>query len=144
MGLCGTHAAVKIAIVSLVSVLVALGLITWWALESSGVAVLETRASDGSLRSTHVWFAEPDGELWLEAGTPENAWYLDVQRDPLVAFSSLERSGQYTARRVEDPGAHDQIRSLLRAKYGLRDGWIGLLFDTSRSVAVELVAPREH
>ena len=135
----------KIAIVSLVSVSAAFGLITWWALESSGVAVLETRAADGSPRSTHVWFAEPNGELWLEAGTPENSWYLDIQRDPLVSFSSLQRSGQYIAQRIQDPGAaHDQIRSLLREKYGVRDWWIGLLFDTSCSVAVQLVQQREH
>ena len=134
----------KIAIVSLVSVSAAFGLITWWALESSGVAVLETRATDGSPRSTHVWFAEPNGELWLEAGTPENSWYLDIQRDPLVSFSSLQRSGQYIAQRVQDPGAHDQIRSLLRGKYGVRDWWIDLLFDASRSVAVQLVPPRKH
>jgi hypothetical protein len=47
-------APVKIAIASLISLLRALGLITWWALESSGVAVLEARTIDGSLRSTHV------------------------------------------------------------------------------------------
>ncbi len=134
----------KIAIVSLVSVSAAFGLITWWALESSGVAVLETRATDGSPRSTHVWFAEPNGELWLEAGTPENSWYLDIQRDPLVSFSSLQRSGQYIAQRVQHPAAHGQIRSLLRDKYGMRDWWIDLLFDTSRSVAVQLVPPVRH
>ena len=132
----------KIAIGSLLSALAALGLITWWALESSGVAVLETRALDGSLRSTHIWFGEPNGELWLEAGTPMNSWYADIQRDPQVSFSSPQRSGQYIAQRVQDPGAHDQIRSLLREKYGVRDWWIDLLFDVSGSVAVQLV-PRE-
>jgi hypothetical protein len=137
-------APVKIAIASLTSVLTAFALITWWALESSAVAVLQTDAPDGSLRSTRVWFAEPNGELWLEAGTPENAWFLDIQRDPFVSFSSPERSGQYVAKRVQDPRAHDQIRSLLRDKYGYRDWWIGLLFDTSRSVAVQLVPTRKH
>ncbi len=131
----------KIAIVGLVSLLAAFGLITWWALEWSGVAVLETRDPEGALRSTRVWFAEPDGELWLEAGTPENPWYLDIQRDPLVGFSHSRRAGHYVAQPVQDPGAHDQIRSLLREKYGLRDRWIGLLFDTSRSAAVRLVPP---
>ena len=133
----------KIAIASLASILAALGIITWWALESSRVAVLETRAPDGSLRSTHVWFAERDGELWLEAGAPGSPWYLDIQRDPVVWFSSLQRSGQYIAKRVQDPGSHDQIRSLLREKYGVRDWWIGLLFDTSSSVAIELLPPRK-
>ena len=129
----------RIAIVGLAFVLVASLPVTWWALESGGVAVVGTRAPDGSTRSTHVWFAEPDGELWLEAGTPTNAWYLDVQRDPQVSFRSEDRSGQFTAQLIAEPGAHETIRALLREKYGVRDGWIGLLFDTSHSVAVRLV-----
>jgi hypothetical protein len=112
---------------------------TWWALESGGVAVLETRAPGGGLRSTHVWYAEPNGELWLEAGTPENAWFEDVRRDPTLRFRAEGRSGRYLAQPLEEPGAHARIRSLLRRKYGLRDRWVGLLVDTSRSVAVRLV-----
>src|SRR5262245_24396816 len=134
----------KILIASISAALVAVAAFTWWALESSGVAVLETRAPDGSLRSTHVWFSDAEGKLWLESGTPENSWYLDIQRDPHVSFSAAGRSGQYLAQRVEDPGAHDVIRSLLREKYGLRDWWIALLFDTSRSVAVQLAHEATH
>jgi len=116
-----------------------LAAVTWWALESGGVAVIETRTPEGAIRSTHVWYAEPDGELWLEAGTPENAWFVDVQRDPAVTFTADDRSGRYAAQLVSDPSGHARIRSLLRDKYGLRDRWVGLLVDTSRSVAVRLV-----
>lgn len=130
----------KIAIISAVLVLAALVGFTWWALESGGVAVIETQAADGSQRETHVWFAEPDGELWLEAGTPANAWYVDVQADPRVGFSADGRTGAYMARPVAEPEGHDRIRSLLREKYGVRDWWIALIFDTSSSVAVRLVA----
>lgn len=129
----------KAVVVSLAAALACFVLITWWALESGGVAVLETRAPDGSLRSTHVWFAEPEGEIWLEAGTPENSWYLDVQREPRVSFSSERRTGTFSARPVEEPAGHDRIRALLRQKYGVRDWWIDVLFDTSESVAVRLV-----
>ncbi len=132
--------AMRVVFAAVVSSLLALSTFTWWALESGGVAVIETHAANGSLRSTHVWFAEPGGELWLEAGTPENAWYRDVKRDPRVSFSARELSGQYLARPIEGSGAHDEIRSLLREKYGVRDWWIGVLFDTSRSVAVQLVS----
>ena len=111
---------------------------TWWALESSGVAVLETRAADGTSRSTHVWFVEPNGELWLEAGTPENSWHLDIQDDPRVSFSSSGHTGQYVALSVHDSDSRETIRSLLRQKYGLRDWWVALLFDTARSVVVRL------
>lgn len=114
----------------------------WWALESGGVAVVETRAEDGSLRETRVWFAEPEDELWLEAGTPENAWFRDVLRDPRIELRAGARSGRYLARPVDDPSGHDRVRALLREKYGLRDCWVGLWVDTSRSVAVQLT-PRE-
>jgi hypothetical protein len=127
----------------LVSILLALGSFTWWALESSGIAIIETHAPDGSVRSTHVWFAEPGGEIWLEAGTPKNPWYTDIQRDPVLSFSSGRRSQQFIARPIEDRDAHGKVRSLLREKYGLRDRWIALIFDTSRSIAVRLV-PRSR
>jgi hypothetical protein len=115
-------------------------LLTWWALESSGVAVLETQSADGSVRSTHVWYAEPDGELWVEAGTPENGWFVDVHEDPMVSFSTPERSGEYVAEKIPGDDTHLRIRGLLREKYGFRDWWIGVLFDTSHSVAVRLIS----
>lgn len=137
----------RIAIGMLVVACVAFVGVTWWALESGGVAILSTRSSDGSKRTTHVWFAEPDGVIWLEAGTPENGWYLDVQEDPVVSFSSASSEssessesirGGFAARPIAGSEAHDKIRGLLREKYGIRDWWIGVLFDTSRSIAVEL------
>ena len=112
---------------------------TWWALESGGVAVVETRTPEGADRSTHVWYTEPDGELWLEAGTPENAWFRDVQQQPELTLRVDGRSARYTAQPVEDASGHSRIRSLIREKYGLRDRWVGLLVDTSRSVAVRLL-----
>ena len=116
---------------------------TWWALESGGVAVIQTRARDSSIRSTHVWYAESNGELWLEAGTPENAWFQDVQRSPELSFRATDRSQRFLAEIADDPSEHARIRSLLRDKYGFRDVWVGLLVDPSRSIAVRLV-PAEN
>ena len=118
--------------------IVAFGATTWWALEWDGVAIIETRSEGGELRSTHVWYTEPDGELWLEAGTPRNPWFLDIQRDPVLSFRVDGRTTRYTARLDEDPSGHSRIRSLMREKYGLRDRWVALLFDTSGSLAVGL------
>jgi hypothetical protein len=111
---------------------------TWWALESSDVAVIETRMPDGGVRSTHVWYVEPDGELWLEAGTPQNGWYRDVQQVPELRFVADARSLRCGVRPIEDPGAHDRLRSLLREKYGLRDAWVGIHVDPSGSIALRL------
>lgn len=124
---------------SLLMIAVFLAMLTWWALESGGVAILESQAADGTVRATHVWYAESDGRLWVEAGTPENPWFLDVQKDPAITLLTSERSGEYIAEIVPGEPAHQQIRSLLREKYGFRDWWIGVIFDTSQSVAVRMV-----
>jgi hypothetical protein len=116
---------------------------TWWALESSGVAVVETRKANGTVHTTHVWYAEADGKLWLEAGSPESGWFRDVQQTPALSFVAEGRSARYVARPVTEPLGHERIRSLMREKYGLRDRWVGLLVDTSRSVMIELV-PEER
>lgn len=116
---------------------------TWWALEADGVAVIETQLANGSTRQTHVWYAEPDGQLWLEAGTAENGWYTDVQRAPGVSFSAGEISGRYIARNVARESAHKLVRALFREKYGIRDWWISLIFDTSNSVAVQLISEED-
>jgi hypothetical protein len=117
--------------------------LTWWALESSGVAVLETRTPDGSTRSTHVWYVTHDGEVWLEAGTPENPWFQDVEGTPRVLLRLEGHFAESLAEPVREASGHTTIRSLLREKYGLRDWWVGVLFDTSRSVAVRLLPRTE-
>ena len=111
--------------------------VTWWALESSGVAVVTTQAESGS-RSTHVWYVEDAGELLLEAGSPESLWFRDIQVRPQLGLSAEEFSGTYVARPAPNPDGHRRVRRLLREKYGVRDWWVALLFDTTRSVAVLL------
>ncbi len=131
-----------------VLVVAAFGLIafTGWALEAGGVAIVETERADGTTRSTHVWFVEPAGgsrqQLWLEAGTPENGWYLDILARPTLSLESdpaSDLSGVYLAEPIPGRAAHEEIRRMLRAKYGIRDWWIATLFDTSRSIAVRLI-----
>ena len=129
----------KVALACILGALVAFVAFTGWVLESGGVAVVETRAPDDSLRSTHVWYVEPGGELWLEAGTPENSWYLDVRRDPTLVFHAEGRSQSYRAEPALDPGARARVRSLIREKYGFRDWWVGWFVDSSSSTAVRLV-----
>ena len=116
-------------------------MLTWWALESGGVGILESQTANGTVRSTHVWYAEADGELWVEAGTPQNAWFLDVQADPAVFLFTSDESDEYIAEIVPGNAAHLRIRSLLREKYGFRDWWIDTIFDTSQSIAVRMVSP---
>jgi len=127
-----------------VLVLALLG-VTAWSLEAGGVAAIETRRPDGRPRTTHVWYVVYEGELWVEAGAPENAWFADVQRHPVVRFTFEGRTARYLARPSRDDATHPRLRKLLRAKYGLRDRWVGLFVDGSRSLAVRLYpAPRDE
>jgi hypothetical protein len=134
---------VKPVPIVVITLIAAFGATTWWALESGGVAVIETRTPKGTVRSTHVWYTEPTKELWLEAGTPENAWFQDIQQNPVLTFRANGRSARYVARPVDDPSGHSRIRSLIREKYGFRDRWVGHVVDTSRSVAVRLLPAEE-
>lgn len=113
--------------------------LTWWALESGGVARVETRAPDGGARVTHVWYAISAGETWIEAGTPDNAWFRDVGRSSLLTLSIDGEARRYRAEPSRDEAARQRLRSLLRQKYGFRDWWVGLFVDGSRSVPVRLV-----
>lgn len=122
--------------VSLALVLLLAG--TWLALEWSGVAIITTTSPEGEARSTHVWFALSGDELWLEAGEPENPWFVDVQSNPSVSIEAEGISGDYRAEVVPDHGTARRVRGLLRDKYGLRDLWVGLFVEPMRSVAVRL------
>ncbi len=133
----------KPVLIVIATLVAAFGATTWWALESSGVAVIETRTPRGDTRSTHVWYTEPSEQLWLEAGTPENPWFQDIQQEPVLTFRADGRSARYAARPVHGPSGHTRIRSLIREKYGFRDRWVGLIVDTSRSVAVQLLPAEE-
>jgi len=126
---------VRLAAAAAVAV-AAFAAITWWALEWDGVMVVASRAQDGTLRETHIWYAESGERLWLEAGLPENAWYQDVQRDPRVTLSAEGLFGEYELASVPGRIAADHVRTLMREKYGLRDRWVLFFVDASRTTAV--------
>lgn len=116
----------------------AFGVVTLVALEGVEVVQLRTIAPDGSVRTTRTWVADDAGATWIEAANPERPFLLDLQARPDVSL--VRRGGEQRLRAVAVPGdaPHRRIRELLRAKYGWADAWIGLLANTSRSVAVRL------
>ncbi len=127
----------RLALVALV-LLVALGAVTLFSLEASDVAVLVTPRPDGRVRETHVWWVDDGGALLVEAATPERAWLAEARAAGEIEVERDGRRERFRVERSDAPGAHDRVRALLRAKYGWRDVWVGLLQDTSRSVAVRL------
>ena len=113
--------------------------LTWVALESAEVVELRTFGANGDTADSRVWIADDEqGVAWIEAAEPDKAFYLRLVARPDV---ELVRGGEHLAVRavpLTGDAGHAKIRSMLRAKYGWRDRWIGLLIDTSRSVAVRL------
>lgn len=130
--------AVRTSLAVALAVAAVLAVATLAALEGGEVAVLRTRAADGTLRRTRVWVADEAGSAWIEAASPERPFYADIQRDPRVEMVRGGEALRYVAHPVEGSEGHAKVRALLRANYGLADRWIGLLVDTSRSVAVRL------
>lgn len=122
-------------------IVLAFGGVTLLALEGREVVQLRTTASDGAVRSTRTWIADGDGAMWVEAATPERPFLRDVQARPDVELLRNGRSLRLRAVPVPGDAGHHKIRALLAAKYGWADVWIGLLTDTSRSVAVRLERP---
>ena len=114
--------------------------VTLTALEGVEVVQLRTTKHDGSVRTTRTWVAAADGALWIEAATPERPFLLDLAARP---DADLVRGGTPLPMRatiVPGDAGHRSIRDLLRARYGWADRWIGMLANTSRSVAVRLDA----
>jgi len=119
--------------------LVAFAVITLYALEGHEVVVLRTTDDRGATRDTRVWIASEGDHAWIEAATPEREFYRDLLAHPEAELIRNEATARVRAEPVPGPEAHAHLRALLRAKYGLADWWVGLLQDTSRSVAVRIV-----
>jgi 2-iminobutanoate/2-iminopropanoate deaminase len=131
---------VKRAAAALLLLLAAGAAFTGWALESDGVAALETERADGGRRETHVWWVEREGgAVELEAATPERVWLAEALAAPEVMLERDGRRERFRAERRDDSGVRENLRAALREKYGLRDAWVGLFQDTSRAVVVRLV-----
>ena len=127
------------------SVIALLGLllcaaVTLYALEGREVVVLRTSDDRGAPRETRVWIADEGDHAWIEAATPEREFYRDLLARPEAELIRGGSTSRVRAEPVPGPGPQQHLRALLRAKYGLADWWVGLLQDTSRSVAVR-VAP---
>jgi hypothetical protein len=118
--------------------IIALVTVTLVALEGVEVVQLRTTAPDGSVRTTRTWVADADGATWIEAANPERPFLQDLSAHPEVSLVRGRATYHLHAVPLSGDGPHRKIRRLLRAKYGWADAWIGLIADTSRSVAVRL------
>jgi len=114
------------------------GMLTLLALEGGEVVIVRTWDKSGAVRETRTWIADDEGGSWIEAASPMRRFFWDVLARPDV---ELWRGGRWQRCRAlvaANPEGHERIRRLLAAKYGWKDRWIGMLTDTSRSVALRM------
>lgn len=108
------------------------------ALEGQEVVVLRTSDMPGHARETRTWIAEHEGALWIEAANPEREFYHDIVANPEVELRRDREWHRCHAVPVATREGHALMRGLLSRKYGWADRWVGLVADTSRSIAIRL------
>jgi hypothetical protein len=124
--------------VALLGAALAFAAVTLYALEGREIVVVRTRAPDGSARETRTWVADDGNGVLIEAAFEARPFFQDLLITPEVELVRGARVQRYRATPVPNPGGHARIRALLAEKYGWADWWVGLLQDTSQSVAVRL------
>ena len=92
----------------------------------------------GHTRETRTWVADHAGLVWIEAANPEREFYRHILENPDVELKRRAQVRRYHATSVATPEGHALIRRLLVEKYGWADRWIGLIANTSRSIAIRL------
>jgi len=102
------------------------------------VVVVHTTDADGHPRTTRTWIADYDGAAWIEAANPEREFYRSIVANPEIEVERHGARRRYRAVPLPNPDGHRLIRRLLAQTYGVADWWIGLLADTSRSLAIRL------
>ncbi len=112
--------------------------VTLLALEGREVVVLRTLDAQSQARETRTWIADEDGYAWIEAATPERPFLLQIRTNPAVELRRGSSLQHCQAVALRNPEGHQRIRRLLATKYGWADRWVGLLTDTSGSLAVRL------
>ncbi len=120
------------------ALLVVLMVVQAIASERGEVAVISTTDASGTPHETHVWIVDTDGHPWIRSGSPTSGWYSRLKETPTL---ELDRSGvvsQFTIEAV--PAKQAQINTLMRAKYGWADAYIGMFFSRANSVPIRLDA----
>ena len=109
------------------------------ALEGEEVIVLRTFGPQGDVHESRLWVADDATGTWIEVADEHKEFYGRMLRNPDVEVVRGGEARRYRA--LPDPTreGHDRIRALLAQKYGIADWWIGVLVDTSSSIAVRLV-----
>ena len=130
--------SLKAVSVGVLGVVLAFILTTFIALEWGGVVTVTTSIPETQeVRETHIWFIVKGDVVLLEAGSLNNPWVTDLASTGTLHLGGEGLDGEYSFSKMP-VASHSMIRQEMRLKYGWRDWWISMLFDTSESYAIEL------
>jgi hypothetical protein len=121
---------------ALVAVFAVAMIVQMFASERGEVVLITTTDAAGAEHETHVWIVDVDGHPWIRSGSPKSGWYARLKETPTL---ELERNGihtQYTVAAV--PAKQAEINTLMRAKYGWADAYVGLFFSRANAVPIRL------
>ena len=126
---------------SRIGVLIALVLVmslSFAASELGGeVVTLTTTDAEGDSHETSLWIVEDEGSLWLRASNPGSGWLKRITAKPDVELSRGGESTRYRAEIVR--GRSDRINEKMAEAYGWADSVIGVMRDSSSTMAIRLV-----
>ncbi|HEX5065233.1 MAG TPA: DUF2255 family protein [Myxococcota bacterium] len=121
--------------------LVALGVVTYIAGEQTEVVRLRTFDEHGEPFETKMWAVDYDGDVFVRVANPQRHWYRRLLANPKA---ELLRNGSVTpvvAEPSEDPALRAAVDASFHAKYGIVDGWYGVLLRRN-PVPVRLRTPQ--
>jgi hypothetical protein len=130
--------AAGVTVVLGVGIVLVFGLVTLVALEGREVVTLVTRDASGASRATRTWVVDDGDGILVEAAHAERPFFRHLLVHPEVEMRGGGRAAHCRAVALPNPDGHARVRQLLAEKYGWADRWVGLLTDTSASIAVRL------
>lgn len=123
-----------ITIGCLVAVLV-LGAI---AIDEGEVVALTTFDPDGKSHLTQLWIVDLDGQSYLRAAAPDNAWLERLRAQPEAVLARGEEDRAVVATPVSSAELRARVNGAMAEKYGASDRLYSAFFDRSQSVPVRI------
>jgi hypothetical protein len=120
--------------------LFALGLGTYVAGEQTEVVRLRTFDGKGEPFETKMWAVDHDGDVFVRVANPRRHWYLRLRANPKVELLRNGRVMPLVAEPTDDAALRAAVDARFREKYGVVDGWYGLLLRRD-PVPIRLRAP---
>lgn len=100
------------------------------------VVIISSTDERGVPFETSLWIVEYRGSPYLRAGDRESAWVQRLKKNPTIQMERRGETATYLAR--PDPVNTERISAIVAQEYGWADRLIGVMRDSSKSLAIRL------